>query len=73
LSGDDSWERLPDYLLGYAVFRMAWSKMAAQASAGEFDETLLRRDYERYRSKAIELAERRDGALKQQRSAIAAQ
>ena len=70
LSGDDPWERLPNYLLAYAVFRMAWSKMAAQASAGSFDEGLLRRDYEKYRAKAIELAERRNYVLKQ-RSAIA--
>lgn len=58
LSGDDARERLPEYLLAYAILRMAWSKMAAQASAGAFDEALLKRDYERYRARALELAEK---------------
>ena len=55
LSGDDPRDRLPAYLLAYSVFRMAWSKMAAQASGGTPDEALLRRDYLRYRAKAEEL------------------
>lgn len=56
LSGDDPRERLPGFLLAYAVFRMAWSKMAAQASGGSPDEGLLLRDYLRYRARAEELA-----------------
>ncbi len=55
LSGDDPRLRLKDYLLAYAVFRMGWSKMAMQASAGSFDEQLLRRDCERYRAVASRL------------------
>ncbi len=57
LSRDNPLDRLPNYLLAYAVFRMAWSKMAAQASAGSFDEGLLLRDYRRYRATAEELAQ----------------
>ncbi len=56
LSGDDARDRVPDYLLAYAIFRMAWSKMAARASAGSPDELALHRDYLRYRSRAQELS-----------------
>jgi hypothetical protein len=59
LSGDEVRVRLPEYVLAYAIFRMAWSKMAAQASAGEFDEGLLMRDFQRYRERAIEAAKSR--------------
>jgi hypothetical protein len=59
LSGDDPRDRLPDYLLACTIFRMAWSKMAARASAGTPDELPLHRDYLHYRSKARELAEAR--------------
>jgi hypothetical protein len=59
LSGDDPRDRLPDYLLAYSVFRMAWSKMASQSCAGTPDEILLRRDYLHYRSTAQQLAESR--------------
>lgn len=56
LSGDDPHGRLPDYLLAYTIFRMAWSKMAARACAGSPDEFALHRDYLRYRSRALELS-----------------
>jgi hypothetical protein len=49
-SGDRVHGRLKPYLLAYATFRMGWSKMAAHASAGEFDQQLLERDYRRYRA-----------------------
>jgi hypothetical protein len=55
-SKDRARSRLAAYELAYAVFRMAWSKMAAEANAGQFDEQLLRRDYLRYREQALELA-----------------
>jgi hypothetical protein len=48
-SGDRVRSRLCAYLLAYSTFRMGWSKMAAHASAGEFDQQLLERDYLRYR------------------------
>jgi hypothetical protein len=48
-SGDRVCSRLDAYLLAYATFRMGWSKMAAHASTGEFDQQLLERDYLRYR------------------------
>jgi hypothetical protein len=48
-SGDDAKPRLGAYLLAYAAFRLGWSRMAAQACAGQPDETLLQRDCERYR------------------------
>jgi hypothetical protein len=59
LAGDDVRARLPEYELAYAIFRMAWSKMAAQASAGQFDEALLMRDYERYREYAVGVEKKR--------------
>jgi hypothetical protein len=59
LSGDDPHDRLPGYLLAYAIFRMAWSKMAARASAGSPDELPLQRDYLRYRSRAQQLSKAR--------------
>jgi hypothetical protein len=55
-SGDGGAEaRLRPYLLAYTAFRMGWSKMAAQACAGQPDESLLRRDCLRYRNKAESL------------------
>lgn len=53
-SGDEPGPRIRDYVRAYSIFRMAWSKMAAQASAGSFDEKLLLRDYMRYRNQALE-------------------
>jgi len=47
--------RLAPYLLAYATFRMGWSKMAALAMQGEYDEALLFRDYEKYRAFALRL------------------
>jgi hypothetical protein len=61
-SGDDPRDRLPDYLLAYTIFRMAWSKMAARASAGSPDELSLHRDYQRYRLQAEQLAQLPAGA-----------
>ena len=63
LSGDDVRERLPEYVLAYAIFRMAWSKMAAQASAGQFDEALLMRDYRKYREMAMVGEKKRAGKV----------
>ena len=40
-SGDAVAERLGPYLLAYTTFRMGWSRMAAAAMQGEFDEALL--------------------------------
>lgn len=56
-SGDNVRRRLKPYLLAYATFRMGWSKMAAHASVGEFDEQLLQRDYLRYRTVCERLRE----------------
>jgi hypothetical protein len=61
LSGDDARDRLPDYLLAYTIFRMAWSKMAARASAGSPDELALQRDYLHYQSRVQQLADARTG------------
>ena len=55
-SGDDARRRLPSYLRAYVAFRMGWCKMAALASQGSFDEPLLWRDFERYRSYAAQLS-----------------
>ena len=54
-SGDAIAERLAPYLLAYAAFRLGWSRMAASAMQGEFDEALLERDYRRYRAQAQRL------------------
>jgi hypothetical protein len=56
-SGDNIRARLKPYLLAYATLRMGWSKMAAHASVGEFDEQLLQRDYLRYRAACERLRE----------------
>ncbi len=58
LSGDDARRRLPAYVRTYVSFRLGWCKMAALASAGSFDEPLLRRDFERYRRYAEQLSGR---------------
>jgi hypothetical protein len=63
-SGDDVRSRIADYVLAYAIFRMGWSKMAAQASAGCFDEKLLLRDFVRYRKVAADKA--KVGAVKEE-------
>ncbi len=51
-------ERLPAYLLAYAVFRMAYCKMATASMQGAEEEHRLRRDYFRYRAQALRLVER---------------
>jgi hypothetical protein len=57
-SGDSIAERLAPYLLAYTAFRMGWSRMAAAAMQGEYDEALLERDYRRYRAQALRLSPR---------------
>jgi hypothetical protein len=57
-SADAITHRLAPYLLAYATFRMGWSKMAALAMQGEYDEALLERDYYRYRTLAMQLRPR---------------
>jgi hypothetical protein len=57
-SGDSITERLAPYLLAYTIFRLGWSKMAALAMQGEYDEALLNRDYQRYRGLALQLRQR---------------
>lgn len=57
-SGDAVTGRLAPYLLAYSTFYMGWSKMAARAMQGEYDEALLQRDYEKYRAFALRLRQR---------------
>ena len=47
-SGDDPAERLPAYLTGYGVFRTAYCKMAAAATAGTAEAERFLRDFTRY-------------------------
>jgi hypothetical protein len=61
-SGDRVRQRLHPYLLAYTVFQLGWCKMAAAAMPGEFDESLLLRDYASYRSVAVELRRRQNAA-----------
>ncbi|MGI9101965.1 MAG: hypothetical protein ACR2IF_05930 [Terriglobales bacterium] len=51
-SGDDARKRLPAYVLGYSVFRMAYCSMAAFAMRGTAEEIRLRRAAQRYRAQA---------------------
>jgi len=61
-SGDAVSERLAPYLRAYAIFRLGWCRMAALAMQGEFDEALLERDYQRYRTLAVHLRSRAKAA-----------
>jgi hypothetical protein len=54
-SGDSITQRLAPYLLAYTVFSLGWSKMASLAMQGEYDEGLLKRDYQKYRALAMKL------------------
>ena len=51
-SGDDAAPRLANYLLAYAVFRMAYAKMAAAAMRGSDEEPRLLSAYHYYRAHA---------------------
>ena len=61
-SGDAVRGRLYPYILAYVVFRLGWCKMAALAMHGEYDQTLLERDYELYRTLAMHLRKRAQAA-----------
>ena len=56
LSGDDAGSRMPEFLLAYAVFRMSYCKMAAEAEAGSAEEVRLRHAYLTYRAMVEQLA-----------------
>jgi len=47
-AGDDAAQRIRNYELAYAIFRLAWSKMATGSVAGCDEEHRLVSDYERY-------------------------
>ena len=51
-SGDDATPRLGSYELAYAVFRLAWRKMAAASVCDAVEQQRLLRDYRRYRRAA---------------------
>ena len=63
LSGDDTQRRLLNYLLAYAIFRTAFSKMAAASMQGSEEEARLMRDYQRYRLQAQTCLYRRSETL----------
>jgi hypothetical protein len=48
-SGDDPMPRIAGYELAYAMFRLAWSKMAAASVAEGEEEARLIKDHRRYR------------------------
>ena len=56
-SRDDAEARLPGYLLAYALFRLGYCEMAADAMRGSPEEPRLRRDAARYRRYAQGLRE----------------
>jgi len=49
LSGDNAARRLSTYEVAYAIFRLAWSKMAAASVAGSEEAMRLSREARRYR------------------------
>lgn len=56
MSGDDASDRVAGWKSAYTLFRLGYSKMAAEAMAGSAEETRLRRDVERYRAATRSLA-----------------
>ena len=58
---DDVKDRLPTYLLAYAIFRMGYCKMATASMRGAEEESRLRRDYLRYRRLALKQLETSTG------------
>jgi len=48
-SGDNAMSRIGNYECAYAMFRLAWSRMAAASVAGSEEEVRLMRDSQRYR------------------------
>jgi hypothetical protein len=55
VSGDRPSARIGKYLLAYATFRLAYSRMAARAMGATEEEPLLMGAYERYRLQALEI------------------
>ena len=55
-SGDRAEARLPAYLVAYTLFRLAYSKMAAEAVGDSDEAPRLRGDYRRYRAILSEFA-----------------
>jgi hypothetical protein len=49
LTGEDLRQRLPIFLITYAVFRLAWCKMALPTVAGTGEEFRLAQEYRHYR------------------------
>jgi hypothetical protein len=49
-SGDDAGARVRDYILGYALFRLGYCNMAADAVRGSDEAARLWRDEQRYRA-----------------------
>jgi hypothetical protein len=54
LTGDAAGKRLPAWTAAYAIFRMAYCKMAAQALEGTPEQARLHMEYRRYRSRVLE-------------------
>jgi hypothetical protein len=59
LTGDDARARLPSWMLAYAAFRMAYTRMAAEAMSGTEEEARLQSSYRNYRSAVVRLSGRR--------------
>lgn len=70
-SGDSVRQRLAPYLLAYTVFCLGWSRMAAAAMQGEYDEALLIRDAAQYRTRALQLRYEPQKASASEQSAMA--
>jgi hypothetical protein len=54
LSGIDVTRRISIFILGYAIFRMAFCKMASGTAKGTVDEFRLEKAYFYYRGRAAE-------------------
>jgi hypothetical protein len=49
-SGDDARDRLPEFALAYALFRLGYCAMAAESLRGAADERRFHRDIDQYRA-----------------------
>jgi len=57
ISGDAAQKRLPDYLLAYSCFRMAFAQSAANSTSDAIERARLQRDADAYRNTLLGLLE----------------
>ena len=62
LSGDAVEKRLPDYLIAYSCFRMAFTQSAANSISESAEKSRLQQEANRYKSAALQQLERKAGS-----------